>query len=492
LTLELALRSTAILAAAWGLMQLMPRATAATRHLVWHVALFATLLAPLAAVMPLPQIPIVPSVPTVKRVLDVMQAGDGTRPNGHAPLPVPGDRSAAASSASAADMPSLWSPPTVRMLFLIGSTAVAFWFAAGWLTAWMVTRRAQRAPGVWQLEANALCERLRVGREVRVLVIDEHVSPLATGLVRASVLLPATAAAWTADRRRAVLLHELAHIKRRDCRVQLVAQAACVLYWFNPLVWMAAAALRRARERACDDEVLRWGAQASNYAAHLLDIAREMRPSLRPSAALAMARPSELEGRLLSVLAAGRARVPLRGTRWVVVSVLSMTTAAALAATSITTVPATAPAATGEAPRYVVTEDVTASSYPPPTPRAQSEATLDTSADPQDRERATLALAFTSGKDVIPALLKALEDPDSQVREKAAIGLALRRDARVVEPLIKAMADSDSQVREKVAIALGTSGDQRAQDALKRALADPDAQVREKAAAGLILFGLTP
>jgi beta-lactamase regulating signal transducer with metallopeptidase domain len=374
----------------------------------------------------------------------------------------------------------------------LGTLTLALWFSAGWFAARRLSSRATPAPWAWQLELNTLRERMRIERQVRLGLIDEHSSPLATGLLRTAILLPRTAAAWSADRRRAVLLHELAHIKRRDCRVQLVAQTACALYWFNPLVWIAASQLRSERERACDDAVLRFGAQASSYAAHLLDIARELRPTVRPSAALAMARPSELEGRLISVLAAGRARVPARGSRWVIVILLAGTTVAALGATTVN------PARTSIAPAidqpvpYVVADDVTKSADPAPEPRAEAEATLRSSQDSQDRERATLALAFTSGRDVVPALLQALGDSDSQVREKAAIGLALRRDARVVEPLIAALSDRDSQVREKAAIALGTSGDARAREALTRALEDPDAQVREKAAAALILFGLAP
>ena len=53
-------------------------------------------------------------------------------------------------------------------------------------------------------------------------------------------MLPATARQWSDEQLRSVLLHELAHIKRRDTVVQLLAQIACALHWFNPLVWFAA------------------------------------------------------------------------------------------------------------------------------------------------------------------------------------------------------------------------------------------------------------
>ena len=486
--LEIALRSSVILAAAWMLTRLIPRATAATRHLVWHMALVAVVAAPLlaplappiplAALAPLAQVPDVPG-PRMPQVLSVPQALPNTDTV----------RDGTAIAGTRITWDTLGS--TLGTLGTLGTLAFALWFGAGWVAAARMARRARPAPLEWQLELNALRERLRIVRQVKLGIIDEHRSPLATGLFRAAVLLPSTAAAWSAERRRAVLLHELAHIKRHDCRVQLLAQTACALYWFNPLVWMAASQLRSEREHACDDEVLRLGAQASSYAAHLLDIARELRPTLRPSAALAMARPSELEGRLLAVLAAGRARVPARGSRWAVVTLLALTTVAALGATSVTPVQRSTNPSLQQGIPYVVANDVAMSANPTPAPRARAEQTLESSDDPRDRERATLALAFTSGRDVIPALLQALTDSDPQVREKAAIGLALRRDDRVIEPLIAALSDPDSQVREKAAIALGTSGDERAHDALSRALNDPDAQVREKAASALILFGLT-
>jgi beta-lactamase regulating signal transducer with metallopeptidase domain len=476
--LELALRSTVILGAAWLMTRLMPRASAATRHLVWHIALLAIVAAPILSPI-IPAIPLrhIPHVPVASQVLSMPDA-----------LAVPAAVRRPVESPSITGIKS--APVTLGGLFSVGTAAVTLWFAIGWLSARRQSRRAQPAPLAWQLELNNLRERMRIERQVRLGLIDEHSSPLATGLFRSAILLPRSAAAWSADRRRAVLLHELAHIKRRDCRVQLLAHIACALYWFNPLVWMAVSRLRSERERACDDEVLRFGAQASSYAAHLLDIARELRPTMRPTAALAMARPSELEGRLISVLAAGRARVPARGSRWAIAVLLFATTVAALGATSVRPTPGAA-ASTDQPAPYVVANDVMASADPLPEPRGKAEATLESSPDAQDRERATLALAFTSGRDVVPALLQALRDPDSQVREKAAIGLALRRDDRVVEPLIAALADPDSQVREKAAIALGTSGDPRARDALTRALQDPDSQVREKAAAGLVLFGLT-
>jgi hypothetical protein len=127
--------------------------------------------------------------------------------------------------------------------------------------------------------------------------------PMTWGIWRTRILLPDESAQWSAEQRRAVLLHELAHVRRRDCLTQLIAQLGCAIYWFNPLVWLAWRRMQIERERACDDLVLTAGEKASAYARHLLDSAAAM-PSLPvvSAAALAMARASTLEARLRAIL----------------------------------------------------------------------------------------------------------------------------------------------------------------------------------------------
>src|SRR4029077_13029222 len=100
--------------------------------------------------------------------------------------------------------------------------------------------------------------------------------PMTWGLWRTRLLLPEQSNSWPTEQRRAVLLHELSHVRRCDCLTQFLAQIGCALYWFNPLVWIAWRRMQVERERACDDLVLNAGAKASSYAQHLLRSASSM------------------------------------------------------------------------------------------------------------------------------------------------------------------------------------------------------------------------
>jgi hypothetical protein len=351
-----------------------------------------------------------------------------------------------------------------------------------------VCRGSTAAPESWVNDARMIAARIGLKRPVDVRRLRRDASPHVAGFMRSVVMMPPSAATWTVEARHAALVHELTHIKRRDRTTQALAQIACAIYWFNPLVWHAAAGLARERERACDDAVLKFGARPSDYATLLLDLARAKAP-WTPATALSMARPSAIEGRLLSILA-DAARTPRRTTRWIVGAAIVTLTTAILGAQAAQ--PITIPAVPVARPRPLVTpqmvmaldHDQDDASIVPVLARSLKDQ------DSEVREEAAMGLAIIPGTGVIDPLLAALKDPDAQVREKAAIGLVFRRDPRIVDPLLAAMDDTDAQVREKAAIALGATGDARAIAALTKATQDPDAQVREKAVAGLVLLGV--
>ena len=126
------------------------------------------------------------------------------------------------------------------------------------------------------------------------------------------ILLPESAADWSAERLEMVLTHELAHVRRRDLWWRLAGTLACCLYWFHPLVWWAAAQQRKESEMACDDLVLR-DSSSEQYAENLVAVAREASGHRTPAAVMAMAKPRELEGRLMAVLDGSRRRASVSG-----------------------------------------------------------------------------------------------------------------------------------------------------------------------------------
>ena len=155
----------------------------------------------------------------------------------------------------------------------------------------------------WRQLAGDVASRLGIRRPVRLRWSTWTAVPLSVGVWRPAVILPEVAKMWDAQHRRTVLLHELAHVRRRDCLMQLLTQVACAVHWFNPLAWVAARQSRIERERAADDMVLLAGTQASTYAEILLDTARSLHSARWPQvASLAMARPSQLESRLMAIL----------------------------------------------------------------------------------------------------------------------------------------------------------------------------------------------
>jgi carboxyl-terminal processing protease len=160
--------------------------------------------------------------------------------------------------------------------------------------------------------AKELSDRMGLKRTVRLLQSQRRSMPMTWGVLRPIILLPQGADTWSEERLQVAILHELAHVRRWDYLSGLLARVACAVYWFNPLVWLAASRLRVEQEQACDDLVLGCSLEPAKYAEHLLAIAcgNVLKP-LDHAAALPMARRSKIERRLLSILAPNACRRPL-------------------------------------------------------------------------------------------------------------------------------------------------------------------------------------
>jgi beta-lactamase regulating signal transducer with metallopeptidase domain/5-hydroxyisourate hydrolase-like protein (transthyretin family) len=119
-------------------------------------------------------------------------------------------------------------------------------------------------------------QELGVRRLVRLRKAADGCGPAACDTVRATIVLPERLLAQLpAEELRLVLLHELTHVRRWDVLLDRAAVLVAMLHWFNPIAWLALAGLRRERESACDEAVLRHvgAAQSVPYGHTLLKVA---------------------------------------------------------------------------------------------------------------------------------------------------------------------------------------------------------------------------
>jgi len=313
------IKATIVLLAALAVTRAMERGSAVSRHLVWFVALGAVLLIPALAswsplrlaILPPVDVPSEMMVPSPSRPTVSVEPAPSIGPSVSTPLT---ERTSPNVTATVNTVRDIVSPKTPwfgilsdpKLLFAIWvSVALLFagWLAYGALSVHRIIRRSRTldAPD-WTNPLWEVADRLGLDNAPRLVRSDDAKMPFACGLLTPTIVLPAESDGWTLDRRRAVLLHELAHVRRRDLVGHTVGRFACALYWFHPLVWTAAKRLRSESERACDDLALNCGARASDYAEHLLDIVTGVRHHATPAVALAMARRKEFEGRMLAIL----------------------------------------------------------------------------------------------------------------------------------------------------------------------------------------------
>jgi beta-lactamase regulating signal transducer with metallopeptidase domain len=211
-----------------------------------------------------------------------------------------------------------FTPSVPQLGFGIWMLGVVFglaWLAAGQLGLARVRRHATSLHSIdWR--ALLELERMHAGVAADVALMSSPMvsTPVTWGIFKPVIVLPEAAREWTEERKRVVVRHEMAHIARRDAATQLAATLASVIYWIHPLVIVAAQRLRAECERACDERVLEMGTPATDYAAHLLDVAKLARSfGAANIVSVAMARPSQLEGRLLAVLRAEPSRSRVSG-----------------------------------------------------------------------------------------------------------------------------------------------------------------------------------
>lgn len=295
--LDLAVKATVLLALGFAFAFLLRRGSAASRHTVWTTVFVALLLLPVAREV-MPEWAIVSVPDRISRLGESPEPSvtTGALPAGSAATAAPVGTSASSGR---------WQSSTVLLsVWALGAAACAVWIFAGLFG----TRRLERAARLVEDQrvrerAVRAAELLGVRRPVRLLAMSNDVMPSTWGLVAPRVLLPGGARHWTDTQLDAVLTHELSHVVRGDAASHLSARLATAAWWWHPLVWVAARRARFERERACDDLVLTQGTRASDYAADLVTFVSSLQlPAPDSPAMLAMARRSQLEGRVMAIL----------------------------------------------------------------------------------------------------------------------------------------------------------------------------------------------
>ncbi len=536
--LDIFAKAAVILLAAFAGAYVLRRAAAATRYQLWTAALISVLALPLlSAFLPAWQVPLLPA--------EMMEAGLEEAPFAPASRTALQERHDSGSKATAATPPAISAPPNrgsagvepapaqvavpapsvlASAVALLSSLSWSIWLMGIWMAgtlflltrlavsmvaAWWVTRHAEPLRGSrWAVAARSVQDRLGITSEVALVTSDKTTMPMAWGIFRPRVLLPREAEHWPNERRRVVLLHEMAHLKRRDCQTLLLARLVTALYWINPLVWVANRRMQAERERACDDLVLSAGTRGTDYAQHHLEIARNMRrPTTAGYAAVAMARPSQLEGRLLRILDPSLNR--RRATRIASVAGIALVSMlvlplAVLQPWAEAAVSSPAQNAGGqELERVQDGERQTDRGVQVETDVRSSDGAreaIQEAMDSIDEEKLELAietaverlverdLEFTyevshrqADPRVLAALTTALADTEWQIREQAAESLGNLEDPAGIPVLSNALATDESpQVREAAARALGMIEDVSAVPALSAALGDEVDAVREQ------------
>lgn len=310
------LKSTLILVLTAGTALVLRRRSAAIVHAIWTAGLFAALVVPgLNAI--LPSWSPAGSVPPVERVRAAVAQIAG--------VDHPAPDTARTESGVGVRAPGARLETVAFALWLLGAGIGLGAIVLGALRlGWLVMGAAPCREARWCAMADELGRTIGLRRKVQLLE-HPHARFLGTwGVFRPRILIPSDSAAWTDDRIRMVLAHELAHVLRGDWPIQVLAEAARAIYWFNPLFWLAARRLRSQSEHASDDAVLRLGISRSAYAEGLLEIAGSLGRRSGPVLAVT---PSFLERRLRAVLDPRLQRVA--ATPWgvgiIVLSALAVT-----------------------------------------------------------------------------------------------------------------------------------------------------------------------
>jgi TonB family protein len=292
---DASVRSLCLALAALVLMWASRVRSASVRHAVWTAALCGMLLLPLLS-------PCLPFIPL--RILPAAPAGTPVvQPSVILPGPPAAfaDRPAPAPKRQAG-LP-YW-PLAACGVYL----AVGLGFLGRLALGFAGTRRLVRRARLVEDARAASCLERQGWRVPSLRESDSVAVPLTTGWLRPQILLPRDWRSWDEVKLRAVLAHELSHVRRGDWLIAVLASLNKCLFWFHPLAWWLERQLLSLAEQASDDSSILATGDRQQYAQVLLDVATALegkRGRLVWEGA-AMARSRQVSRRIDSILDLGR------------------------------------------------------------------------------------------------------------------------------------------------------------------------------------------
>jgi beta-lactamase regulating signal transducer with metallopeptidase domain len=153
---------------------------------------------------------------------------------------------------------------------------------------------------------------LGIPKEVKVVVSCRCRLPFTYKFIHPVLVIPNEAKDWPESKLHAVLIHELAHIRRYDYLVLFLSRFICSVFWFIPVTWIAHSYLQLEQENICDLVAIQKGERPTAYARYMIDFVHTTRSLVLWSAIfIKKGRNKMLEKRVTNVL--NMKRSPLQG-----------------------------------------------------------------------------------------------------------------------------------------------------------------------------------
>jgi beta-lactamase regulating signal transducer with metallopeptidase domain len=260
--LDASLRISIVAVVAGLILMVMRVRASGVRHAVWTVVLMAMLLMPfLPSIVPPFEVAVpsaVVSIPTaVSASPELFSPGISSPTESFSPS------AADVSARPGVPAATRWSSSfVVSAIYAIGAGVLLLRLIIGWCAAARLTRRARPV---------AFCCDAPV-RESSLVA-----TPVTAGIFAPTIILPESWTEWPASKLRACIAHELAHIRRRDPLVGLIARLNRCAFWFHPLAWWLERTLAASAEDAADEAAVDATGDRREYAGVLIEIADAVR-----------------------------------------------------------------------------------------------------------------------------------------------------------------------------------------------------------------------